>query len=135
MAGGTLSKGTTDDRASYQKISTPISGSCGKPVPFSLAADSMSPVKPLDNILHGDSTRFFSASGNLPTMSKQMELNSDVPQISEDPMCISSMLRVSVAYSAPIIPIAASTTVGPMAPVASPSQIHHPREEIDIFIR
>lgn len=96
-----FSEGTTDDRASFQKTSPPILGSCGKPVSFSLAADSMSPVKPLDNILHGNSTRFFSALGNLPTMSKQMELYSDVPQVSEDLLCISSMLRVSVAYLAP----------------------------------
>lgn len=42
--GGSFPKGTTNDRASCQKKSTPISGSCGKPVPFSLAADSMSAV-------------------------------------------------------------------------------------------
>ena len=118
--GGTFPKGTTDSRASFQKTSTPISGSCGKPVPFSLAADSMSPVKPLDNILHGDSTRFFSASGSLPTMSKQT--NCDVPQVSEDLMHASSMPRASVVNSAPTVPFAASTTVGSMAPVAAPSQ-------------
>lgn len=62
-AGGNFSKGTTYmyDRATYQKTSRPISGSCGKPVPLSLAADSMSRVKPLDNILHSNSTRFLSA--------------------------------------------------------------------------
>lgn len=121
-AGGTFPKGTTDDRANYQKTSTPILGSCGKPVPFSLATDTMSPVKSLDNILHGDSTRFLSASGNMPTMSKQTNLNCDVHQISEDSMSTSSMQKVSVAYSAPIVPFAASTTVGSMAPVAAPSQ-------------
>lgn len=82
----------------------------------------MSPVKPLDNILHGDSTRFLSDSGNMSTMNKQTYLTCDVPQVSEDSMSTSSMQKVSVAYSAPIVPFAASISVGAMAPVAAPSQ-------------
>lgn len=95
VTGETFPKGTTDDRASYivPIISTSILGSYGKHVPFLLAAYSMS-VKPFDNILHGDSTRVFSALENLATMSKRMELNSDVPRVSEDPMRASSMSRV-----------------------------------------
>lgn len=91
-------------------------------MPFSLAADSIYPVKPLDNILHGNLTRFFSASGNLPTMSKQTNLHCDIHQVFEDPMRASSMPKVSVENSAPTVPNAVSTTVGSMAPVAAPGQ-------------
>lgn len=37
-------------------------------------------------------------------------------------MCISSVLKVSVVYSAPMVPFAASTTVGHMAAIAAPCQ-------------
>lgn len=81
----------------------------------------MSPVKPLDNILHSISTRFFSSSGNLPSMSKQTILHCDVPQVSENPMCALSISKVSIPNSALTVHFAASTTVGSMAPVAAPS--------------
>lgn len=55
-------------------------------------------------------------------MSKQTILHCDVPQVSENPMCTLSIPKVSVVNSALTVPVAASTTVGSMAPVAAPSQ-------------
>lgn len=123
VTGETFPKGTTDDRASYivPIISTSILGSYGKHVPFLLAAYSMS-VKPFDNILHGDSTRVF-FSFRKPGYHEQKD---GIKQ-----WCTSSLwgshariinVESRVAYSAPTVSFAASTTVGSMDPVADHSQ-------------
>lgn len=79
-AGGTFPKGNTNDRANYQKTRISISGSCGKHVPFSFAADLIPCLLLKHWIIFCKTIQpgFFSASGNLPTMNKVTNLHCDV---------------------------------------------------------
>ena len=124
--GGAIPKVNTDDIAfsnmNYQKTSTPITSSSGKPARFPSALRAMSPLKPMSSMLNAGSAPFIPSTGSLQATIKQSELNNGTQQIPDATFIMSTMPSTSVASSAPTVCNAARTTVGPMAPVAVNNQ-------------
>ena len=133
-AGGAIPKVSTDDvtfiNMNYQKTSTPITSSSGKPVRFPLALRAVSPLKPMSSMLNAGSAPFVPSTGSLQATSKQSELNNGTQQIPDATFIMSTMPNTSEASSVPTVYNTARTTVGSMAPVAV-----HSQKKLIFFIR
>ena len=132
--GGAFPKVSTDDIAfsnmNYQKTSTPITSSSGKPARFPSALRAMSSLKPMSSMLNAGSAPFVPSTGSLQAISKQSELNNGTQQIPDATFIMSTMPNTSEASPVPTVYNTARTTVGSMAPVA-----FHSQKKLIFFIR